>query len=448
MRVGFLVEQMLAPVPGGTGRYSAELAGALARTAAPGDGVTGWCALRPDVSAAAVPGVLGPRRLPLPRRALAAAWARGTGPVPTGVDIVHAPTMLVPPSHAGPAERIAACAPPAVLTPVASVLSRTPFGPGADRSGRPGPSGLSGLSGSSGRTGRSGGSDRTGRVRPRLVVTIHDAVPWTHPQTLTPHGARWHRAMGEKAARHADAVVVPTEAVATDLRAHLPIEIEPDRLHVIGEGVAAAVATVPADAEARARRLGLPERGYLLTLATLEPRKGLEVALGAMVSPDAPNLPLIHVGATGWGDLDVRAEATRRGLGAGRFRSLGRIDDEDLAVVLSRATVLLAPSRSEGFGLPVVEAMAHGVPVVVSDAPALVEVGGDAALVTPVGDAVALARAVGGVVRDPLVHSRLSRAGQARAATFTWNGAARSCWELYRRISGPPAVSVADDGRA
>jgi glycosyltransferase involved in cell wall biosynthesis len=386
MRVGFLVEQMLAPVPGGTGRYSAELAAALARTAAPGDGVVGWCALRRDrpgePDPAALPGVLGPLRLPLPRRALAAAWGRGLGPVPTGVDVVHAPTLLVPPR----------------------------------------------------------------RRHTRLVVTIHDAVPWTHPHTLTPHGARWHQEMGRRAARTADAIVVPTRAVAEDLRAHLPLAA--DRLHVIGEGIAAAVLDVGPDADERAARLGLPAGGYVLTLATLEPRKGLEVALGALVAPGAADLPLLHVGQTGWGELDAAAEARRLGVPPGRFRSLGRIDDADLAVTLARASVLVAPSRSEGFGLPVVEAMAHGVPVVVSDVPALVEVGGDAATVVPLDDPGALAAAVADIVTDRAKRARLSKAGLQRAQHFSWIEAAHSCWALYRRVSGARAVSVADDGRA
>ncbi|CUU54493.1 Glycosyltransferase involved in cell wall bisynthesis [Parafrankia irregularis] len=424
MRIGFLVEQMLAPVPGGTGRYSAELAAALARTADPGDGVVGWCAFRRDVSGAAVPGVLGPLRLGLPRRALAAAWARGVGPIPGGVDVVHAPTLLVPP-------RGLEALPPGVRH-AATAWRRTA-------------------------TGRHGDADPRSRTligsrldgRSRLVVTVHDAVPWTHPETLTPHGVRWHREMGERVAREADAVIVPTQAVAADVREHLPID--PERLHVIGEGVADAVLRVPADADRRAARLGLPERGYLLTLATMEPRKGLDTALAAMRHPAAPDLPLVHVGAAGWGDLGA-GTAGPGGFAelaaAGRFRALGRISDEDLAVVLSRATALLAPSRSEGFGLPVIEAMAHGVPVVVSDTPALVEVAGDAALVARIGDAAGFAEALGRIVQNPRLHSRLSRSGLLRAAGFTWNEAARSCWELYRRISSSPAVSVADDGRA
>jgi glycosyltransferase involved in cell wall biosynthesis len=412
VRVGFLVEQVLAPVPGGTGRYSAELAAALARTAAAGDGVTSWCAWRPArrpappkgpvarvgrrvldrrpggvgpvADDAAIPGVLGPLRLPLPRRAVAAAWARGLGPAPTGVDVVHAPTLLLPPRRRGTA----------------------------------------------------------------LVVTIHDAVPWTHPRTLTPHGARWHQEMGERAAGTADAIVVPTRAVAEELRPYL--RVPDNRVHVIGEGASEAVLRVGPDADARARRLGLPPGGYLLTLATLEPRKGLEVVLAAlgMLTGGAVDLPLVHVGQPGWGALDAAAEAAKLGVPAGRFRSLGRIDDADLAIVLSRASVLVMPSRSEGFGLPAVEAMAHGVPVVVSDVPALVEVTGPAGAVVPVDSPTALAAAVSRILTDPALRAAMSENGRERAQDFSWIEAANACWALYRRISGSPAVSVAGDGRA
>ncbi|WP_261559566.1 glycosyltransferase family 4 protein [Frankia tisae] len=458
MRVGFLVEQLLAPVPGGTGRYSAELATALARRAAPGDGVVGWCAARREVDAASLPGVLGPLRLGLPRRALATAWSRGVGPAPTGVDVIHAPTLLLPPAG-GTAGWATGSVVDALRGSGRSGISARsdPGRSAADHRGEPGRDG-----------GRSAGGpvrpplaewaahsvapalgdalDRR-RPRPKLVVTIHDAVPWTHPETLTPHGARWHRLMGERAARHADAVIVPTLAVAAEVARHLPIP--PERLHAIGEGVAEAVTRVPPDADARAARLGLPPPGgYLLTLATLEPRKGLNTALAALRRSDDPGLPLVHVGAAGWGGLDVRTEAARHGLDGSRVRTLGRISDEDLAVVLSRAGVLLAPSQSEGFGLPVVEAMAHGVPVVISDAPALVEVAGDAALVAGVGDAAALAAAVARIVGDPVLRGRLSDAGRARAQAFTWNAAAEATWALYRRVGGSPAVSVAADGRA
>ena len=100
-RVGFLLEQCLAPVPGGTARYSRELAAALAATAPDGFAVEGWTALHASTAAAVVPGVAGPHRLPLGRRPLIAAWERGVGPVPRA-DLVHAPTLLVPPRRDRP----------------------------------------------------------------------------------------------------------------------------------------------------------------------------------------------------------------------------------------------------------------------------------------------------------------------------------------------------------
>ncbi len=364
-RLAVLLEQCLAPVPGGTGRYSRELAAALAATAPAGATVTGWTAYHRDTTAARVSTVDGPHRLPLPRRALAAAWERGTGPAPRG-DVVHAPTPLAPP-----------------------------------RRGRP------------------------------LVVTIHDAVPWTHPQALTPRGVAWHRRMAGLAARTADRIVVPTRAVADDLAAVLPLR--PDRVAVVGEGASADLHP-PADAQERAARLDLPDGGYLLSLATLEPRKGLDVLLAALAHPDAPDLPLLVVGQPGWGGVDPLAEAARLGIRPGRVRVLGRIDDPDLAVVLSRATALAAPSRAEGFGLPLLEAMAAGVPVVSSDAPALVEVGGGAAVVVPREDAPALAAALAGVAGDSGLRARLAAAGRRRAAAYTWEGAARTLWELYAAL--------------
>jgi glycosyltransferase involved in cell wall biosynthesis len=364
VRVGFLLEQCLGPVPGGTGRYAAEVARALALR--PDVQVTGWTAWHRDTRAAQVPGVVGPRRLPLPRRPLIAAWERGRGPRPSrSPDLVHAPTLLVPP-----------------------------------RAGRP------------------------------LVVTIHDAVPWTHPETLTPRGVRWHRRMAERVASEADLVVVPTQAVADELAHHLRLR----RVEVVGEGVGDEVSRLPADAEERAGRLGLPGSGYLLTLATMEPRKGLDVLVRALADPSAPGLPLLVVGQPGWGGVDPLRSAAELGLPTGRVRVLGRLSDADLAVVLARATVLVAPSRAEGFGLPVLEAMAVGTPVVTSDAAALVEVGGGATRTAPVADAAALAAVLAEVAGDAATRAEMARAGRVRAGEFSWEAAAERLAALYAGV--------------
>ena len=350
MRLSVVLEQCLAPVPGGTGRYSREIAAALARTAA--DEVSGVVAWHRDVTAATVPGVGGPTRLGLPRRALVAAWERGLGPRPAG-DVVLAPTPLHP-----------------------------------------------------------GGGAPT-------VVVVHDAVPWTHPETLTPRGVAWHRAQVTRAARDAALVVVPTRAVADELARYVTLRVP---VLVVGEGVSADL-VVPSDADARAHRLALPER-YLLTVATLEPRKGLDVLLAALALPGAPDLPLLCVGQDGWGDVRVDR---------GRARLMGRVSDPDLAVLLDRATVLVVPSRAEGFGLPLLEAMSAGTPAVTSEVPALVEVGGGAARTTPL-EAGALAEALAEVAGDEALRARMSLAGRARAAAYTWDGAAGLLWTALRSV--------------
>ncbi len=360
MRVGLIVEQLLAAVPGGTGRFTRQMAAALVATAAPGDAVDGWCGWRRDTSAAVVDGLGGPRRLRLGRRALAEAWSRGLGPAPTGADVIHAPTLLMPPRRRAP-----------------------------------------------------------------VVVTIHDAVPWTHPETLTPRGASWHRRMGERAAAGADLITVDTQAVADVLAAHLDLG---SRVRVVGAGSSLAD---PPDADDRRRRLALPAR-YLAFVGTLEPRKGLDVLLDALAPLE---LPLAVVGPQGWGGVDLPSEARRRGLSQ-RVLGLGLLPDPDLAAVVSGAEVLAVPSRAEGFGLPLLEAMALGTPVVASDDPALVEVGEGACVHVPVGDSRALALALAEVAADPGRQARLRAAGLEVARRRTWEAEAQRLWAAYRGLVG------------
>jgi glycosyltransferase involved in cell wall biosynthesis len=123
----------------------------------------------------------------------------------------------------------------------------------------------------------------------------------------------------------------------------------------------------------------------------------------------------------------------------GAVRAIGRIPDDQLGVVLREAQALVAPSRAEGFGLPLVEAMAVGVPVVCTDIPAFREVTAGAALSVPVADAAALGEALERVLSDPDERARLAAAGRTRSGAFDWDDVARRAWTLYRRVLGNPA---------
>lgn len=355
-----VAEQILSRVPGGTGRYVRGLLENLPGTA-PGGWVTRSVVARHhDLAPALVPGISGPRRLPVDPRLLSRLWQYGLPPRVDG-DVVHAPTPLVPPRRRGN----------------------------------------------------------------RLVVTVHDAVPFTHPETLTAHGARWHRDMLRRAERTADAVIVPTAAVADDLSRFLQLG---DRVRVVHMGATDLAA--PPDAAERRRLAGLPDR-YVLTMATVEPRKGLDVLLAALGRSEVLEVPLVVVGPAGWGGVDPVALAAAAGVDRHRLVLAGSLADDDLGAVLHGAAALVMPSRAEGFGLPVVEAMRAGVPVITSDAPALVEVGGGATLVVPVEDSTALAHALHSVWHHADLAADLVSRGLVRGGEFTWASTAEKTWKVY-----------------
>ncbi|MDQ6659122.1 MAG: glycosyltransferase family 4 protein [Actinomycetota bacterium] len=366
-----VVEQLLAPVPGGTGRVTAELTAALAQGAPAGWRVRTVCAWHRSLDAAVVVGPLGPirpSRLPIGRRVLTALWERGLPPLLRGTAVL-APTPLFPPAI------------PAVLQHL--------------------------------------------RRKQQRIVIVHDAVPYTHPETLTPRGVHWHRRMIGRAAEGVDAIVVPSRAVAEALAAQLKIGVQ---VIPVGWGVGAAF-SVPSDAAARVRRLGLAQP-YLLFVGTVEPRKGLDLLVAALALVTDGTAPLLAVaGPPGWGGVDVQAMVTAAGLSAQRVRRLGSLNDADLTAVMAGAQALVAPSRSEGFGLPVLEAMSLGVPVIVSDVPALTELVGTAGMVVPVDDAGALARAIVSV-GDESKSEHYRRAGSVRAAQYSWQRAASMVWQL------------------
>jgi glycosyltransferase involved in cell wall biosynthesis len=370
-----IVDQILAPVPGGIGRYTEELTRELISTAPAGCHVDGVISASPEEEQQRIfellPGLGQIHASSLARREMMAAWQFGFTRIP-GSGMIHSPSLLAP-------------------------LSR---------------------------------HDRIHDQGSQIAVTIHDVVPWTHPETLTPRGVNWHRALAKRAHRYADAVVVDTHAVAAQLNEILDFG---DRVRVIEAAVSSKL-SLPDNADERAKELGLPER-YLLSVGTLEPRKGIEPLIRSLAHPDAVDLPLLIVGPAGWGSLDVESIARDAGLDDGRVRTLGYLSDSDLAVALDRATVFVFPSLAEGFGLPVLEAFSFGTPVVHSDDPAVMEVsagsGYSVELADPAGYPERLAQAIATVVGDEKLAQELGTQGRDRAGLFSWRTAAENVWQLH-----------------
>jgi glycosyltransferase involved in cell wall biosynthesis len=266
--------------------------------------------------------------------------------------------------------------------------------------------------------------DRVNVRGSQIAVSIHDVTAWSHPELLPSRRVSWAKAMGQRALRYADAVVVPTHAVAAELERYLAFG---DRVRVIGGAVRSSLA-LPTDAAERAERLELPGH-YLMALATGGSRSGVAPLLAAL-QRSAAEIPLLLVG-----DDETDVQLRESGLAAERVRNLGDLTDDDLATVFSRATVFVHASTIDGFGTPVLEAFSFGAPTIHSDAPALVEVAGDGGLSVPSSDAeaypAALADAIDRALGDDELRRTLGILGADRAKFFSWRATAESVWQLH-----------------
>lgn len=275
----------------------------------------------------------------------------------------------------------------------------------------------------------------------RYVVTVHDVIPLILPETFTPRHRLVVRLALARVRRKADRVVVPSHAVKRDVvrRVGLP----EDRVVVTHEGCEPRFRPVRSGAARRdvAARYGLPPR-YVLAVGTLEPRKNLTTLLEAFArlrrdgEVDA-DLRLVLAGARGW--LEEPIFATVRSLGLeDAVRFTGFVDDDDLPAVYSGAALFAFPSLYEGFGLPLLEAMACGVPVVTSNISSLPEVAGDAAVLVDPRDEQGLAAAIARLLRDEALRGRLREAGLARARQFSWEATARRTLDAYAAVVRHP----------
>jgi len=267
--------------------------------------------------------------------------------------------------------------------------------------------------------------------RTRGVVTIHDlgylAFPEHHTRAqriALSLSTRW-------SVRVAQHVIAISAATRDALIRHL--RVDPARISVVHHGVAPRFAQPP-DAAARGRITALLGTApYLLCIGTVQPRKNLLRLIDALAAaPDAPRL--VIAGRRGWLAEPIERRAAALGI-AGRVRFTGYLDDRDLPALYAGATAFVFPSLYEGFGMPVLEAMAAGTPVLTANTSALPEVAGDAALLIDPGDVAAIAAGLSQISHDTALRQRLSVAGRQRAATFSWERCAQHTLTILRQVA-------------
>ena len=257
-----------------------------------------------------------------------------------------------------------------------------------------------------------------------LAITVHDVAFLRDPDHFTAHGsAYFHRAL-EITRKRADAIIVPSQATADDC---VEAGLDASLITVIPHGLSHTPVTADQIEDFRAR--WDLTRPYILWVGTREPRKNLPTLLAAYRQMEDADLDLVLVGPAGWG-----SDPTDAPLAPDRVHVLGRLDDADLACAYAGARVFTFPSLWEGFGLPVLEAMAHGTPVVTSAGTCMEEVTGDAGLLVEPTDADALAAALRTAAGD--AHDDLAAAGIERARRFTWEASAAAHAEVYRHLAG------------
>lgn len=267
------------------------------------------------------------------------------------------------------------------------------------------------------------------------VVTVYDLSFVHYPQVLST-ARRWYlRLLTGLSCRRARRVIAISHSTARDVQQTLGIPAERIDVAACGYDRAAYRPLPRAEVDAFRRAQNLPERFWLF-VGTLEPRKNLVTLLDAYARlPRTERLPLVLGGGRGWLYDDIFERIQRHGL-TDDVRLPGFIPAEDLPLWYNSASAFVFPSVFEGFGLPVLEAMACGTPVIVSDASSLPEVAGSAGMCLPPHDIDAWAEGLRRAVHDDAWREQTAAHGIEQAGRFTWAETARQTLASYQRAVG------------
>jgi len=271
------------------------------------------------------------------------------------------------------------------------------------------------------------------------VVTVYD-LSFVHYPHLLPAARRLYlRLLARHSCRRARRVIAISQSTARDLSA--TFGISPGKIDVAVPGVGSQFAPLPESrVEDFRRRKALPER-FLLFVGTLEPRKNLPMLLRAyaqLPDRDRAAVHLVLAGGRGWMFDEIFRTVEAHGLG-GTVHLPGYVPAEELPLWLNAAEAFVYPSIFEGFGLPVVEALACGTPVLVSDVSSLPEAAGDTGYCLPPDDVPVWGEALARVISDPAWREEAGARGRVHAARFTWANTAAQTVASYRRALGSPA---------
>ncbi|MCI0394452.1 MAG: glycosyltransferase family 4 protein [Chloroflexi bacterium] len=263
------------------------------------------------------------------------------------------------------------------------------------------------------------------------MVTVYDLSFIYYPENFPAWQRLYLTSQTRRSCRQARRVVTIAESGRQDV--HRLFDIPRERIDVVRPGVDAAFSLRPAEEVIAFRqRQELPER-FILHVGTLQPRKNIPALLEALARLKRPEIGLVLVGGKGWFFEEIFARVQALGLGE-QVRFAGYVSDEELPLWYNAASLLVFPSLYEGFGMPVVQAMACGTPVIAAETSAVPEVTGEAALLFHPQDASALANHLASILDDPQLAATLRQRGLLQAQQFSWELSGQQMAAIYESV--------------
>ena len=271
----------------------------------------------------------------------------------------------------------------------------------------------------------------------RHVVTIHD-LSFMRVANAHPPLRRWYlTAATWLSIRRSAAILADSKATRNDVIRLLGAN--PDRVHVVYPGSDPSFHPRPDNEVEAFRTTKNLNRPFVLFVGTLEPRKNVDIlitAFGTLVRQNKFSGDLVIVGGTGWGTRAIDAALAKSPI-RDRIKMMGYVNQSELPSWYTAATLVVYPSSYEGFGIPVLAAMASGTPVITSNQSSLPEVGGNASLTIEPRDALQLADAMTTVLASRRQREEMRSRGLAQAQRFDWGIASQRCLNVYRKVLNP-----------